>query len=103
MEFAFFPSSDHPHAIGLILDEDSSGRRTTVVDPEYLRTFVAGERAGAYLGGLAFPREKTLTSARGWPDEWPPDMVQPLYSIVEFMEGGTTWEELVLAAREWLA
>jgi len=101
MEYAFFPSADEPNAIGLLFSETRGNRRTTVVDPEYLLTLLAGEEAGVDLGGLVIRAERTLGSCRGWPDEWPAGRDDYLYAAVELLRLGMSWEELRAVNQEF--
>lgn len=68
-----FPA-DQPGALGLLFGvstEDACDRMTLVVDPEWLRTLLAGIADGHDLGRMPVPASVSLPIAvQGWDDDW---------------------------------
>ena len=75
MHGSFFPS-DERGALGLLfgVDTDDGERVTLVVDPEWLRTLLAGIDNGHDMGRMQVPASVSLPIAlQGWDDDWDDD------------------------------
>jgi hypothetical protein len=72
MHGSFFPS-DERGALGLLfgVDSDDESRVALIVDPEWLRTLLAGIDNGHDMGRMQVPASVSLPIAlQGWDDDW---------------------------------
>jgi hypothetical protein len=69
---SFYPD-DEPGALGVLfgVDSDDESRVALIVDPEWLRTLLAGIENGHDMGRMQVPPSVSLPVAlQGWDDDW---------------------------------
>lgn len=91
-----FPSDEDPGALGLLLAEDGEGARlSVVVDPEWVRTALAGVDAGANLALMEVPEEARLPiAASGWPEDWDDQDQAQVFEMSERLKAAASWARL---------
>lgn len=94
MHGTFYPR-DERGALGLLfgVDTDDDRRVTLVVDPEWLRTLIAGIDNGHDMGRMSIPSSVSLPVALGgWDDAWDKtDRAQAAHLHWLFHSAGWDW------------